>query len=251
VKRGEALFESLVVYENYPVDEGVKEGLEGLKITEMKMEERANYPLVLVVAPGRRLTMKLVYDRERFEGETIRRAIGYLGRVLERMAANAERPVREIEVLSEEELSQILMTPGGKIDRRALPDPKGVGPELENIYVGPRTAVEEILCSIWAEMLRVDKVCVHDNFFELGGHSLIAAQLARNIEEVLHVSVSLRQLFDLPTVAGIASFITDSEAEPGKTEKIASIIIKVSNMSAESARDILQSTEKVSQDLLV
>ncbi len=101
------------------------------------------------------------------------------------------------------QLQAMPLTASGKLDRRALPKPE-LGREGSE-YVGPRTAVEEIVSGIWAEVLRVEKVGISDNFFELGGHSLLAMQLVSRVRNILGVEVSLRSLFTSPTVAAMAT----------------------------------------------
>ncbi|MGI5423693.1 non-ribosomal peptide synthase/polyketide synthase [Streptomyces sp. CA-179760] len=101
------------------------------------------------------------------------------------------------------ELAGLPLTPNGKVDRDALPVPDGVRPELEE-FVAPANATEELLAGVWAQVLGVDRVGVHDNFFELGGDSVISIQVvARAREHGIHVTVA--QLFDHQTVAGLAS----------------------------------------------
>src|SRR5262249_37722144 len=87
--------------------------------------------------------------------------------------------------------------------RKALPAPDQARPELEEAYVAPRTAVEQALADLWAEVLGVEQVGVHDNFFELGGHSLLATQVISRMRKSLHVELPLRALFEAPTVAGL------------------------------------------------
>src|SRR5262249_31126598 len=74
-------------------------------------------------------------------------------------------------------------TPGGKVDRRALPAPDAGRPELEQAYLPPRTPVEEILAALWAELLGVERVGIHDNFFDLGGHSLLATRVVSRVRQ--------------------------------------------------------------------
>src|SRR5207244_2101848 len=64
------------------------------------------------------------------------------------------------------------LTPNGKLDRKALPEPDESRPELGQEYTAPRDAVEARLAGLWGEVLRVERVGIHDNFFELGGDSL-------------------------------------------------------------------------------
>jgi amino acid adenylation domain-containing protein len=101
-------------------------------------------------------------------------------------------------------LDSLPLTPNGKLDRKALPAPDQTRPELEETFVAPRTPVEETLASIWAAVLKVDKVGIHDNFFELGGHSLLATQLFSRIRETFKIDLPLRSLFEAPTIYGLA-----------------------------------------------
>jgi len=104
-------------------------------------------------------------------------------------------------------LESLPLTPNGKVDRRALPVIDQSRPELEQSFEAPRTLIEEIVAQIWAEVLKVEKVGVHDNFFDLGGHSLLAAQLVSRIRDAFRIELPLRNLFEAPTVGGVANHI--------------------------------------------
>lgn len=97
-------------------------------------------------------------------------------------------------------LDALPVTANGKIDARALPSPI----YDDAAYVAPRTAVEHTIAGIWAGLLGRERVGVYDNFFELGGHSLRAMQAVSRIRSVLGVEISVRAVFDAPTVAGLA-----------------------------------------------
>ncbi len=110
------------------------------------------------------------------------------------------------------------LTPGGKVDRRALPAPDGGRQTLRTTYVAPRTRVEEDLADIWSQVLKIDRVGVHDSFFALGGHSLLATQLISRAREIFEVDLSLPELFETPTVAGLAERVDFRMREGGGAE---------------------------------
>jgi amino acid adenylation domain-containing protein len=114
-------------------------------------------------------------------------------------------------------LEAMPLTPNGKVDRRALPEPEKARPDLESAFVAPRTPVEEKLAEIAAQLLRIEKPGVHDNFFELGGHSLLATQLISRLRNAFQVELPLRSVFTGPTIAELAEAIekaTEDGVEP-------------------------------------
>ena len=104
-------------------------------------------------------------------------------------------------------LEEMPLTASGKVDRRRLPDSDGVRSELDESYVAPATAAEELVAGIWAEVLGLERIGVNDNFFELGGHSLLATQVITRIRESLKVDVPLRTLFESSTLFEFAKHI--------------------------------------------
>ncbi len=104
-------------------------------------------------------------------------------------------------------LDELPRTSSGKIDRTALPDP---GHEERADYTAPRSPVEILLAEIWAAVLGVERVGVHDDFFALGGHSLLATQVVSRVREACGASLSLRALFEAPTLEALAGRIEEA-----------------------------------------
>jgi amino acid adenylation domain-containing protein/thioester reductase-like protein len=101
-------------------------------------------------------------------------------------------------------LDELPLSPSGKVDRRALPDPAGLKSQAGAEYVAPQTATEIELARLFGEVLDVERVGTRDNFFALGGHSLLAARLVARVRRDMGIQLPLRALFEHPTVAGLA-----------------------------------------------
>jgi amino acid adenylation domain-containing protein len=132
-------------------------------------------------------------------------------------------------------LDALPLTPTGKVDAAALPEPAARADE----YAGPRSAVEQVLALDWAAVLGVERVGIHDDFFALGGHSLLAAQLVARLR-VLRVEVPVRSVFEAPTVARLAEHVVRAGPKPGAVEAVAAVLLRVRGMSAGEKRAVLR-----------
>jgi acyl transferase domain-containing protein/acyl carrier protein len=113
-------------------------------------------------------------------------------------------------------------------------------PALGNDYVAPRDEVERNLASTWQKLLGVEQVGVHDNFFELGGHSLLALQLLSRLRESFHVELSMRHLFEAPTIAELARAIAQTrELASEDDDQIAEMLKLVEGLSESEIQELL------------
>jgi amino acid adenylation domain-containing protein len=117
-------------------------------------------------------------------------------------------------------LDALPLTDTLKVDRKALPEPKGSRPEIAASYVAARNSVEETLVKIWAEVLDLDQVGVHDNFFDLGGHSLAATRVISRVVKTFPLELPIRALFDSPTVAEMAEVVITRQDKKSSDTKL-------------------------------
>jgi amino acid adenylation domain-containing protein len=137
-------------------------------------------------------------------------------------------------------LEALPLSPNGKVDRRALPEPVGDAGRGARQHVEPRTALETVVAGVWSDLLGVDLVGAEDNFFELGGHSLLATQAISRLRSLLQVELPLRTLLESPTVAGTASSAeAHARAEGIELEEIAATVLQLSEMSEEDVQRML------------
>jgi amino acid adenylation domain-containing protein len=159
-------------------------------------------------------------------------------------------------------MEQLPRTPNGKVDRRALVEVGrsgggGGGMEGREVRkVRPRTEVERRMARVWEEVLGVEEVGVEDNFFELGGHSLVATRLMWRVGEEFKVEMSLRSLFESPSIAALTVKVLQHQAEFLDETEIEGLLIELEEITDDTAQTLLtkqveQATEinKQSEDL--
>ncbi|HEY1352293.1 MAG TPA: amino acid adenylation domain-containing protein [Ktedonobacteraceae bacterium] len=127
-------------------------------------------------------------------------------------------------------LDALPLTANGKIDRQALPAPENRGGDAL-AYRAPRTPGEQKLADLWAALFQLERVGVTDNFFALGGHSILAIRLCGQIQALFQIQVSLRTIFEHPTVAGLALVVVEKQLEQRKSSEIARLLEAVENLS--------------------
>jgi amino acid adenylation domain-containing protein len=142
------------------------------------------------------------------------------------------------------ELGALPVTPTGKIDRKALPEPSDTRPQLEVSYVSFRNETEKQLIGMWEEVLDVRPIGIHDNFFDLGGHSLTAGRIVSSVLQHFQLKIPLQALFQSPTVAEMAAVITEHQGKQLGNEELEHILADLESLPDEQAQRLVSESRR-------
>jgi non-ribosomal peptide synthetase component F len=216
------LYESLLVYENYPGDPG---GSGGGGASDLAIEPDpggttgaiTRFALTLLAIETSRLTLALIHDRRRLEDADAALIGEHLALLLDTLA-------REPDPLLTDLLARL---PAGQAPRFHALAADGDRP-----FVAPRTPTETALADIWKQILRVPEVSVLDNFLDLGGHSLMASEILARVNQTFQVSLPLLQLYETPTLEAMAAAVVRAQAEQVDPEVLARLLDELETTGA-------------------
>jgi amino acid adenylation domain-containing protein len=129
-------------------------------------------------------------------------------------------------------LNSMPLTHGGKVDRRALPNPDDCSPLTGRIIEPPQTPAETLIAALWREVLGIKDVGRYDHFFGLGGHSLLAAQLVSRIRKDLRVEIPLRLIFEAPTLTEFARKVDEALHGKERDADLAPVLVSTPRREA-------------------
>ena len=139
-------------------------------------------------------------------------------------------------------LDKFPLTPNGKINRKALTPPPAEHPEAKHGFTPPRTPTEESLAKIWRELLGQSVIGIDDNFFETGGHSLLAMQMMARVRNEFQAELSLRNIFEAPTIAEMAVILDRKKNAPA----VPDLLPRTQAISAQHAQELLDRLDELS-----
>ncbi len=129
-----------------------------------------------------------------------------------------------------EVLDTLPLSPSGKLNRGALPEPHDARPELAREFVPPSTPVEQAVAEIFSEVLEVGRVGLHDDFFELGGHSLLATRVVSRLRDRFQMEMTTRFLFEAPRVDEMASRISELLVQTTNPDEMAVMLAELAEL---------------------
>jgi acyl carrier protein len=195
----ERLFDTVFVYENYPTDTAALSGDHELAITELSGRDYYHYPLAVQAGPGNELDLRVQYRSDVFDLADVEALIERFTRVLEAMTSDPARPLSSIDGWG----NPTVLTQGLPPVASATEN-NGNGNGNGNGHHAPAAGVEQLLTSIYAQVLDVDRVGIDESFFDLGGDSLSALRLIAAINRALDVNLAVPTLFDAPSVRSLS-----------------------------------------------
>jgi len=109
-------------------------------------------------------------------------------------------------------LEAMPLTPNGKIDRKALPDPDALAAQAAAVeYIEPENATEQRIAEIWQKTLGKARVGIDDNFFDIGGHSLLVVRMHRELKTAFEQPIALTDLYRFPTIRSFTEHLSGDD----------------------------------------
>lgn len=185
------LFESLVVVQNYEVDESARRIGDDVSIADFCGPIHTNFPLLVLVEPGTTWRITLIHDRRELAAA--------------RVAQWGQDLVATLGALPDEHNAPLARLFNGLSEPavRLAPKPRFRVQSLN--YVPPQTEFQRLIAKVWQEMFQIERISIEDNLFDLGAHSLLVTRLHERLREALGREISLVDLFRFPTVGSLAA----------------------------------------------
>lgn len=200
------LFESVVVFENYPQES--EERPQSVRMRMLSGEAETGYPLTLVIESREIIILEISYDTGRFTEAMISNLFAHLQMLLTALVQAPQQSVQALQACLREQLSPAWV-PVDSQEQAALALPAAL---LPTFSPPPRDEVERVLTRIWEDVLGVEPIGVRDNFFHLGGHSFLALHLLARVQQHFGQALPLSALLQGATVEELAALLRRQQA---------------------------------------
>jgi len=132
----------------------------------------------------------------------------------------------------------------GKLNKRGLPKPERIRPQMTRAYEPPESELQRSLAAIWAEVLAFEKVGIRDSFFDLGGNSLLASLVLSRLPEQWRAGISMQTLFERPNIADLAAVITEMKVAQANNGEGTDLLAEIESLTDEQATHYLAAQTK-------
>ena len=198
--RRDRLFESLVVFQNYQVDDDAHRIGDDAELTLVFAPEATNYPLTVAVSMADELRVRLIHQPNAFHVDDVRRYAVDLDTLLRAIARGASATVDELLGQLPRELRGRAATYSAEKSAVEVP------------YVAPTTDVERTVTDVWRGLFGIERISLDDNFFDLGGHSLLLVAAHEQLKDRLRAELPIVTLLRFPTVRALARHLAGDDA---------------------------------------
>ena len=199
------LFESLLVFQNYLVDDAAHRLGDDVMIHDLVAPIRTNYPLTIVAVPGPELALTAIAPASAFTPPALAQWLAQFATLLDAMGASSGPTAAELQSL--------------------IPAPPRAEPSVARArsaaFIAPRTPTEHAIAAVWREAFRTDAVGIQDNFFDLGGHSLLMIRVHARLREALRSDISVVRMFQHPTIESLARHLDGGQPQKSASADIA------------------------------
>lgn len=191
------LFDSLIVFQNYEIDDSARRLGGDVRLVPVAAPETTNYPLTLTVTPGKELRLRLIYACDRFTADVVKIYAADLVTILRAIGRPAKLLVTDL---------QGLLPASTRAKAGALAATKV--PEARAPYSAPTTEAERAVAALWQDLFAVERVSLDDNFFDLGGHSLLLLQAHSRLRATVRSDLPVVALLQYPTVRTLGRYLS-------------------------------------------
>ncbi|HEX6769274.1 MAG TPA: non-ribosomal peptide synthetase [Candidatus Binatia bacterium] len=132
----------------------------------------------------------------------------------------------------------------GKLNKRELPKPERIRPQMSRPYAPPESELQQSLAVIWTEVLAIDNVGIRDSFFDLGGNSLLASLVLSRLSEQWQAEISMQAFFERPTIADLAAAITEMKGAKANHVQVADLLTEIESLTDDQATRFLAAQTK-------
>lgn len=218
--RSSPLFDTLLVFENYPTPTFNHKLFGSLRIANIRSIEQATYPLTIAITPDQELRLRILYNPARFDPDHIRLLLNHLRDVLERMISDPNQSLADLYDSTQLELDRFVESQTGKEEAASsqtylLPADQQPGERVPKEEIAGRggqsiqlvSPLEEYLSQQWKKVLNIERLNDNDNFFQLGGDSLKGAVCAYQLQNAMHETIPLNAIFEAPTISAYARYL--------------------------------------------